>query len=76
MTIENSYIAVIHNSDDTQLWKDMAEDLYPANVVPWDKGFIKGRTDVLPLTLGLCGFTNTHVGSPGTHTTDPSVLDR
>ena len=50
-SINNSYIAVIRNDDDIpQLWKDMAEELYPPSAVPWEQeaGWA-GRTEGMTL---------------------------
>ena len=50
-SIHNSYIAVIRNADDIpQLWKDMAQELYPASAVPWEQeaGWA-GRTEGMTL---------------------------
>ena len=49
--INNSYIAMIRNDDDIpQLWKDMAEELYPPSAVPWEQesGWA-GRTEGMTL---------------------------
>ena len=50
-SIHNSYIAVIRNEDDIpQLWKDMAEDLYPPQAVPWEQEATwAGRTENMTL---------------------------
>ena len=46
-TIDNTFIAVIMNSDDIpQLWKDIAEKTYPENVVAWEQEAIwAGKTE-------------------------------
>jgi len=37
-SIDNTFIAVIKNDEDIpQLWKDMAADVYPATVLPWEQ---------------------------------------
>ena len=50
-SIHNSYIAVIRNEDEIpQLWKDMAEDLYPPQAVPWEQEATwAGRTENMTL---------------------------
>ena len=77
-SINNSYIAVIRNDDDIpQLWKDMAEELYPPSAVPWEQeaGWA-GRTEGMTLESSVRVLTDTHVGNLGTHTTDASVPGR
>jgi len=52
-SIDNTFIAVIRNSDDIpQLWKDMAEEIYPESVVPWEQeaGWA-GRTEGMTLEV-------------------------
>ena len=37
-TIDNTFIAVIKNDEEIpQLWKDMAADIYPPTVLPWEQ---------------------------------------
>ena len=37
-SIDNTFIAVIKNDEDIpQLWKDMAADIYPTTVLPWEQ---------------------------------------
>ena len=46
-TIDNTFIAVVKNSNDIpQLWKDIAEKTYPENVVVWEQEAIwAGKTE-------------------------------
>lgn len=56
-SLHNTVIAIIHNTEDVpKIWKNMAEDLYPESIVPWEaEALWAGRVEGMTLeALKVC----------------------